>query len=271
LTETPEPIKTKAPSTGRRWAIAMALIGLACLLVPILLIRAAMNRVRGLGDVAGSAVNAARDIAAAFRTGTVETSLRSYATTMKGVSRFQFAELRQLESFERTDKTSIAWGAIPLPDVVVEARGQVVYTYVLDFQKRWDIRLADGRIEVVAPAPEPVTPALDPSSLVFEIKSGSVLRDEEAVRKSLQAGLGELLTQRARDHLPLVRETGRKATEEFVRNFLISNYDGGASMPVTVRFADEAPITTRPQTQEGARLPPLSIEGTSAQTPTPKP
>jgi hypothetical protein len=270
LSETGEPVKTKAPGSGGRWAVAMALVGLACLVVPILLIRSAMNRVRGgLDDVASNAVSAARDIAAAFRNGTIETSLRSYATTLQGVSRFQFAELRQLESFERTDKTSIAWGTIPLPDVVVEARGQVVYTYVLDFQKRWDIRLADGRIEVVAPAPEFVAPALDPSSLTFEIKSGSVLRDEEAVRKSLQAGLSELLMLRAREHLPLVRETGRKATEEFVRNFLISNYDGASSLPVTVRFADESAVTPRPETRGSPPLQ-ISIEGTPGPTPTPK-
>jgi hypothetical protein len=95
----------------------------------------------------------------------------------------------------------------------------------------------------VAPAPEFSTPALDPSTLAFETKQGSVLRDEEAVRKALQTGLAGLLDQRAREHLPLVRETGRKATEEFVRNFLLSHYDDAAGMTVRVRFADEAPTT----------------------------
>ncbi len=242
----------------------MALLIVACLVLPILLIRSAMNRVRGLGTAAESALINVRDFAAAFRSGTVETTLRSYATTVRGVSRFQFAELKQFESFERTDRTSIAWGAIPLPDVVVEARGQVVYTYVLDFQKRWDIRLAEGTVEVLAPAPEFSTPALDPSSLTFEIKRGSMLRDEEAVRKNLQDGLSGLLVQRAREHLPLVRETGRKATEEFVRNFLISNYDGASGMPVKVRFADEA-ATTAPT------LVPISIEGTKGTRPAPTP
>ena len=218
----------------------MSLLILFCLGLPILLIRSALQRVRGLGSDATNAVVASvRSVAEAFRSGTVETTLRSYATEVRGVSRLQFAELKQVESFERTDTTSLAWGTIPLPDVVIEARGNVVYTYVLDLQKRWNLKLSEAGVDVVAPAPEFSTPALDPSTLVFEIKHGSVLRDEAAVKEALRAGLTGLLHQRAREHLPLVRETGRKATEEFVRNFLLSRYDDAANLHVRVRFADE--------------------------------
>jgi hypothetical protein len=231
----------------------MAFLTIACLVLPIVLIRSAMQRVRSLGGTAESALISVRHAAEAFRTGKIETTLRSYATEVRGVSRFQFAELKQLESFERTDSASLAWGAIPLPDVVVEARGAVVYTYVLDFKKRWDLKLAEGRVEVVAPAPEFSTPALDPSTLTFQVKRGSVLRDEAAVRDALQKGLSGLLNQRAREHLPLVREAGRKATEEFVRNFLISNYDDAAGLAVHIRFADEAAVMPT--------LNPISVEG----------
>ncbi len=248
--------------SGGRWAIAMALLIVACLVLPILLIRSAMTRVRSLGGTAESALISVRSAAEAFRASRVETVLRSYASSVKGMSKFQFAELKQLESFERTDSAALAWGAIPLPDVVVEARGTVVYTYVLDFQKRWDLKLTDGRVDVVAPAPEFGVPALDPSTLTFETKRGSVLRDEAAVRKALQTGLSSLLDQRAREHLPLVRETGRKATAEFVRNFLVSNYDDASNLEVRVRFADEP--------AEAPRSPAVSIEGMPGPQATPK-
>ena len=241
MSETPAPRPPERRSRGGGWAIALAFLTIACLVLPILLIRSAMQRVRSLGGTAESALIAVRHMADGFRTGEVETTLRSYGAQVHGTSRFQFAELKQLESFERKDSTSLAWGAIPLPDVVVEARGAVVYTYVLDLQKRWDLKLEGQTVEVLAPAPEFSTPALDPSTLVFETKQGSVLRDEEAVRKALQTGLAGLLTDRARAHLPLVRETGRKTTEAFVRSFLLSHYDDAAGMTVRVRFADEAP------------------------------
>lgn len=241
MSGTPAPHPPERRSRGGGWAIAMALLTVACLVLPILLIRSAMTRVRSLGGTAESALIAVRHMADGFRTGEVETTLRSYGAQVHGTSRFQFAELRQLESFVRKDSTALAWGAIPLPDVVIEARGAVVYTYVLDLQKRWDLKLTGQTVEVVAPAPEFSTPALDPSTLTFETRQGSVLRDEEAVRKALQSGLARLLDERAREHVPLVRESGRKTTEEFVRNFLLSHYDDAAGMTVRVRFADEAP------------------------------
>ena len=255
MSEAPGPLH-QAPerrSRGSGWAIAMAFLTIACLVLPIMLIRSAMTRVRSLGGTAESALIAVRHMADGFRTGEVETTLRSYGAQVHGMSRFQFAELRQLESFERKDSTSLAWGTIPLPDVVVEARGQVVYTYVLDLQKRWDLKLTDRIVDVVAPSPEWGTPALDPSTLTFETKKGSVLRDEAAVREALQQGLPKLLVDRAREHLPLVRETGRKTTEAFVRNFLLSHYDDAAGMTIRVRFADEAPAAPKP--------PALVIEG----------
>jgi hypothetical protein len=227
----------------------MVVLTLVCLALPIILIRTAMMKARSAAE---STLSAARQIAEGFRTGTVETTLKSYATQVSGTSRLQFAELRQLESFERKDSTSVAWGAIPLPDVVVEARGAVVYTYVLDLKKRWDLKLEGGAVEVIAPAPEFSTPALDPSTLTFEVKQGSVLRDEVAVRSALQAGLSGLLEQRARQHIPLVRETGRKATEEFVRNFLLATYDDAKSLAIRVRFADESPLN--------APAPPVTID-----------
>jgi hypothetical protein len=231
----------------------LVFLTIASLVLPIMLIRSAMTRVRSLGGAAESALIAVRHVVEGFRTGEVETTLRSYGAQVHGMSRFQFAELKQLESFERKDSTSLAWGTIPLPDVVVEARGMVVYTYVLDLQKRWDLKLTERTVDVVAPAPEFSVPALDPSTLTFETKKGSVLRDEAAVRDALRSGLSGLLNERAREHLPLVRETGRKTTEEFVRNFLLSHYDDAAGMTVRVRFADEAP--TAPAKN------PVSIEG----------
>ena len=231
----------------------MVFLTMACLVLPIILIRSAMKRIQNIASPMELAASAARSVAEGFAAGTIETRLRSYATELKGVSRFQFAELKQLESFERTDTASVAWGLIPLPDVVVEARGQVVYTYGLDLQKPWELRVHEKTVDVLAPFPEPGVPALDPSTLTFEIRKGSVIRDEAAVRAALQAGLSSLLNQRAREHIPLVKETGRKTTEEFVRTFLISSYNDAAGYTIRVRFSGEPPTAATPT--------PLMIEG----------
>lgn len=238
----------RAPRGGR-WAIAMVAVTLACLVAPILVLRGAIRDVKDAGGAAAEAVTASLErVAAAFAKGTIETSLRSYASELKGVSRLQFAELKQGESFERKDAKSVAWGSISLPDVVVEARAQVTYAYTVDLQKKWTVVVRDGRVEVEAPAPEPSAPALDPSSLEFVVRQGSVLRDEEAVKESLRAGLGSLLQERARDHLGLVRETGRKAVADFLRAWLLARYADAREFDVVVRFADEPAVSGRAPT-----------------------
>lgn len=233
---------------GGRWAIAMVVLTAFCLVAPILAVRFAMRSAKdSMKDAAVSSVATLRTLAEVFRQGSVETSLRSYASELQGVSRLQFAELKQDEIFERKDTTSVAWGTIPLPDVVVQASARVVYVYAVDLQKRWEIRLQDRTVDVIAPAPEWSAPALDPSSLKFEVKQGSVLRDEAAVQEALRAGLRDLLNERARAHLPLVRETGRKELARFVREWLLARYSDGSQYNVSVRFADEPALGASPK------------------------
>src|SRR5512140_2252835 len=85
-------------------------------------------------------------VAAAFKQGTLTTTFTSYATTISGSQYLQFATLSQQEVFTRKDESSMAFGYIPLPDVIVEASAPVTYTYYLDLNARWDFRLQDGVI-----------------------------------------------------------------------------------------------------------------------------
>ena len=155
-------------------------------------------------------------MAAAFRTGTVTTTFRSYATEVTGTTRLQFAELRQEELFERRDTEAVLWGALALPDVVVEARAPVTYTYFLDLDKEWRFRLEGRDVLVVVPPVEWNRPAVDVSALRYVVREGSVFRDEQVALDRLRSELTPLLDRRARQHVPLVREAGRRKVEAFV-------------------------------------------------------
>jgi hypothetical protein len=181
-----------------------------------------------------------KSVAEAFRTGTVTTSFASYASEVSGTTYLQFATLRQVEVFERKDATTLLWGQLSLPDVVVEARAPVEYTYYLDLNKSWTLRLEGDTIEVAAPPIEFNTPALDASALRFEVREGSVFRDENAVVEQLRHGLSDLAKLRARQHVALVRETGRHRTEQFVETWLARAFSDGARHHARVRFPDEA-------------------------------
>ncbi len=189
-----------------------------------------------------------REVAAAFRTGTVTTSFRGYATEVQGTTRLQFAELRETEVFERRDEAAILWGALRLPDVVVEARAPIAYTYFVDLEKEWRFQLEGQEVFVRAPAIEWNRPAVDVSALRYEVRAGSVFRDERLVQERLRDELTALALLRARQRLPFVRETGRRKVEAFVETWLVQRFSDGQAYRARVRFADEpaGPESPRP-------------------------
>jgi hypothetical protein len=186
-------------------------------------------------------------VAVAFRQGTITTRFATYATEVEGTHRLQFATLRQQEAFIRTDSASILWGQLALPDVVVEARAPVEYTYYLDLDKPWSFHLEDGVLRVQAPGVEWNTPAIDVSTLHLEVREGSFFRDEAQALEGLRHGLTELSKLRARQHVALVRETGRRQVETFVATWLAQSFRDGKSYRIVVRFADDpAPAPPSP-------------------------
>lgn len=221
------------------WPAAGAVLGLAAigaaLYVLLSLSHAPREALRATRELFGDA----REIASAFRSGTVTTSFSSYATQVTGSNRLQVATLQQLEVFERKDEAAIFWGQLALPDVIVEARAPVEYTYTLDLKEPWSFALEAQTLLVKAPQLRHNAPAVDVSALRYEIHKGSVLRDEAAVIEKLRQGLSELSKQRARSHIALIRDTARRQTEEFVETWLKARFSDGGAFRARVSFADE--------------------------------
>ena len=225
------------------WALAVAVIAVALIVTggALYVFRSARSLPAELAESGRQALTELREVAAAFRTGSITTSFRGDATSVAGTTRLQFAELRQQEVFERRDGAAVLWGALALPDVVVEARVPVTYAYFLDLDKEWRFRLEDGVVRVVVPPVEWNRPAADVSALRFAVREGSVLRDEQLVLDRLRGELTPLLDRRARQHVPLARETGRSKVEAFVETWLVQGFSDGKQYRARVSFADEAP------------------------------
>jgi len=231
------------------WALAAAVVAVVAIVVG-----AGLYVFRSVRSLPGEVVEGGREalrglgeVAAAFRTGTVTTTFRSYATEVTGTTRLQFAELRQEELFERRDTEAVLWGALALPDVVVEARAPVAYTYFLDLDEEWRFRMEGREVLVVAPPIEWNRPAVDVSALRLTVREGSVFRDENLALDRLRSELTPLLDRRARQHVPFVRETGRRKVEAFVETWLVQRFADGTGHRARVVFADEpAAATPRP-------------------------
>ncbi len=251
MTETREPPRD-VRTVGRRrrsqvvWPLAFVTLMLGLVLAIVIgfvVIRLTMLP----GEVASEGRALARDavegvgrIARAFRTGAVRTSFLSYATEVSGNAFLQFATLDQTELLQRTDSASLLWGRLRLPDVMVEARVPVRYTYYLDLEDEWSLTLEGTTVHVLAPGVRANRPAVDASAIEYRVQADSVLRDEDAVMERLRLQLMDRLASRAGENISLVRELGRRRTADFVRTFLLSRFgEGAGDYRIEVRFRDE--------------------------------
>jgi hypothetical protein len=232
------------PSSGAarwRWPLTFAFLGFGLLALAAYVFQGAQRLPGEILEGGRSIASELRSVAAAFQTGTITTTFVSYAAEMSGSQKLQFATLKEMEVFERTDRAQVLWGQLELPEVVVRAEAPVEYTYYLDLEEKWDFLLQEKTVWVKAPPIRFNTPAIDVSKLRYEIKTGSVFRDEALALENLKRGLGELARARAAENVGLVRELGRRQTAEFVRTWLLSRYDDAADFRVEVLFSDETP------------------------------
>jgi hypothetical protein len=242
-----------APPRRSAWPLVVAVLGVAAIvsLSALYVFRSARALPGEVAERGREALREVRRIAEAFRLGTVTMSFRSYATQVAGSTRLQFATVKQVEVFERTDSAALMWGQLELPDVVVEARAPVEYTYYVDLEKPWTLRLEGDEVLVTAPPIEFNAPSIDASALRYQVRAGSVLRDERAALERLRSGMTEMTRMRARQNVALVRETGRAKVAQFVENWLLQSFDDAKGKRVRVTFADEAITPPKTKGPEG--------------------
>lgn len=228
-----------ASSPSWAWPLAFVVVVLATLAAGLYVFES-LRRIPGEAVEGGRAVlGELRSLAEAFKQGTVQTEFVSYATRTTGTTYFQFATLEELEVFRRRDTSSLLWGQLALPDIVVEARAPVTYTYYVDLADQWRFQNQDGRALVTAPPIRFNRPAVDASAIRLEPQTSSVFRDEESAVEALRGGLSTMVEQRARQHVPRVRETGRRQIEQFVSTWMAGAFGDGGEFTVEVVFEDE--------------------------------
>ena len=246
MAETPQPAPY-LPTSAHAWARATMWISIVLICVGAILYvfrscrdlpRDTIDRTAQLIDRTGRAL---ANVASAFNRGTVTTSFVSYATTISNQHYLQFATLKQMEVFTRSEMPSTAFGYIPLPEVVVEARAPVEYTYYLDLNAPWRFELNNNVIHVYAPSVQFNKPAVDASAITYEVKRGYVKTAE--AQENLKRSITSLVVLRAKDNVALVKETGRKQTIEFVERWVANSFTDGTNYHVKVYFPGENATT----------------------------
>jgi hypothetical protein len=240
----PEQQQTSPAPAGSPWArttmwVSIVLVPVAggllafrsCVMAPERTIEKAGQTIERAGDTLAT-------VAAAFKQGSITTSFVSHAATLTNNHYLQFATLNQIEIFARTEEPSTAFGYLPLPGVVVEARAPVSYTYYVDLNAKWEFVLRDNIVHVHAPPIRANRPAVDVSALSYEVRKGH-FKTAEAL-ENLKRAITSLVVLRAQENIPLVRETGRRQTSEFVESWLGRTFSDGKAYHVKVFFPGES-------------------------------
>ena len=199
---------------------------------------------RTMRETAAAVSEGLAKLAAAIRSRSITTTFASTATEIRGTKRLQVAELSQVEVVERRD--AMQFFGVPLPDVVVSARAPVTFTYVLDLDGTWDFDLTERTVTVLAPGARVERPGR--RRLEADVRDGGELDPagtRTASSRSCAPPSPGSSAQRARQNVPLVRETARRQAEEFVRSWLLRAYGVPEDVRVVVRFRGE-PETMRP-------------------------
>jgi hypothetical protein len=219
---------------GNSWAFPVM-----WMVIVLILVCGAIYVFKSAMAVPGQVAQKLVDVVAAFKQGTITTSFSSYATSIGGSQYFQFAHLTENVVITQKDEKSYAWGYIPLPDVIVEANAPVTFTYYLDLNDRWDFRLQNNSILVIAPDIKRNKPAVDVSRIAYTVKKDSLLRNTSEAMDNLRKSITSVCYKKSVENIELVRETGRKQTELFVQNWLAKSFTDGNQYPVTVHFRSE--------------------------------
>ncbi len=169
---------------------------------------------------------ALKNIAQSFSSGKVVNEFYDYITKIEGMNRLQVASLHSVDTFSKSDSKKIIWDLIDLPDVVIEIRVPVEYTYFVDLKKKWEFKWEENEQSIIAISPriECGTPAADISKMKIIEREGSFLRDVESVREKLQSEMSMNLVSVAPKKIPFILEAARSEIKVFLNNWFFSHY-----------------------------------------------
>lgn len=163
-----------------------------------------------------------------------------FVTTIQqltGKQSLYVAKLQTVEVVERTSATKAL--GISLPSVMLEAKIPVEYNYYISLSGGWRFEVHNKELRVFPPELSSSRPAIDLSKMQFNIKKGSVLRNQKELMKKFESDIPGFLIERAIQHRESVREEARRSVEEFIRNWILTSMAPLEVEQVRVQFPHE--------------------------------
>ena len=187
-----------------------------------------------------------RDGAEFFGSSTITEVRKSFEEYLTGISasgsgKLEIATYETMAWFSETNEKRYVWGAIPGGLTVLEIKVPVTYRYHVELDGEWRIDIDNSICRVTAPPINPSQPpALHTDRMVKRIEQSWIRFDGHQLLDELERSITPELKRRAPNHIPVVREHGRKVVAEFIRTWLLREERWRDRFHVVeVRFADE--------------------------------
>lgn len=215
--------KKKPKSSGASSWIGFGCLacGAAVIIVGSVLTFKTFSCAQEVADKPLEVLDSARKLAESFKTGTIKTKFFSYATKVKGSSKMQVVEVKQIEVFSRKDSKAYFWDLVKLPEVEVDIRIPVTYTYYVDLNEEWNFVLEGQTVKVYVPDLKYNTPAPDISKMEIREKRSVFRLVEDDMKKQVMEGITKELEKRAGKNMDNlnIRATARESIKEFVETW----------------------------------------------------
>lgn len=231
---TEEAEKKESVKKGFSWALAFTVITCLSIVSALVIYLDLSKKVEAGGEEVSKFLKSFVDVTEVSREW-------SHFGALKSTQNLQVAILKSGETFvlERTEKYWKAEGKASLKvDVPVR------YYYFLDLKKDWKFHWDEetNGLIVIAPKIEFNEPAIDYHQAEHRILESSVLVDEEAMLVSLKKSLPVKVSERAKEHIALAKDSVRREAKNFVEDFFLprlkENYPGKVFVREVI-FSDE--------------------------------
>jgi hypothetical protein len=229
-----------------KWPIA-AMFGCVILLAGyIIMLKAAKDTARSVGDGVQNVIDSVKDVALKFNTGYITETFTSAIPELNSSGmNLELTSMQVTETIYRSDAKNTLWDSVYLGTTTTEIRVPVTYRYYLDLVGPWELDVSGQNCIVKAPAFKPtLPPAIHTQRLQKRSDRGWARFNESQQMSELERNITPTINRYAADfrHRDLVREACRKKVAEFVRDWLLKEDQWRTDRFHSIRvvFADEA-------------------------------
>lgn len=176
----------------------------------------------------------------------ISDQFRSYVSAARSTQKIVLYELQVVEQIDRTEKHTLLWNLISLPDLVIRMQVPVQYGFYVDVSEGFEFQKDNGNWIVIAPPLRSQTPAVDISGLSFHVRKGAFFHDTQNAKEAIQRDLTEYLFKQSEKAKSSYETQAAESLKGLVGAWLRQSNPTLPNEQIQVRFRNQSDNTRAP-------------------------